>query len=263
MLKEESTTTSVLELGSNNGKKWARSHDRAWVCEACESAPAAFVCKADAASLCVACDAEIHSANPLARRHHRVPIMPVAGCLYGPPAVDPCLGPDADDGFLTHEGVDDEDDQDEASSWLLLNPVKHNNTNNQTGTGFLFGGEVVDEYLDLEEYNSGQENHQCTEDYNNQQQLKYGNVVVPQKRYGGDSVVPVQSVDTKGQIQQQQYLSYQMEMVEYENPKTGYGYPASISHSVSFSFITKFLLCFSCNSKAETDNIQVVSFYQY
>ncbi|XP_058227602.1 zinc finger protein CONSTANS-LIKE 2-like [Rhododendron vialii] len=235
MMKEESTTTSVLELGSNNGKKSARSHDRAWVCEACESAPAAFICKADAASLCVACDAEIHSANPLARRHHRVPIMPVAGCLYGPPAVDPCLGPDADDGFLTHEGVDDEDDQDEASSWLLLNPVKHNNTNNQTGTGFLFGGEVVDEYLDLEEYNSGQENHQCTEEYNNQQQLKYGNVVVPQKRYGGDSVVPVQSVDTKGQIQQQQYLSYQMEMVEYENPKTGYGYPASISHSVSMS----------------------------
>ncbi|KAE8662392.1 hypothetical protein F3Y22_tig00113338pilonHSYRG00093 [Hibiscus syriacus] len=57
-------------------------------CEACERAPAAFLCKADSASLCTTCDAEIHSANPLARRHQRVPILPISGCLYAPLAID-------------------------------------------------------------------------------------------------------------------------------------------------------------------------------
>jgi hypothetical protein len=45
-----------------------------WVCEVCEQAPAAVTCKADAAALCVSCDADIHSANPLASRHERVPV---------------------------------------------------------------------------------------------------------------------------------------------------------------------------------------------
>ncbi|KAL6994087.1 Zinc finger protein CONSTANS-like, variant 2 [Sarracenia purpurea var. burkii] len=203
-------------------------HERVWVCEACERAPAAFLCKADAASLCTTCDADIHSANPLARRHHRVPILPIPGCLYGPPATDP---PDLlalhsssaaaiandDDGFLVADertiDVDDDDDQDEASSWLLLNPVKNNNATNQNcNHGFLLGGEV-DDYLDLDEYNSCQEN-QFVEQFNTQQQ-QYGSV--PQKSYGGDSVVPVQN----GQVGK----------MEYETPKTDYGYSASVSIS--------------------------------
>ncbi|RAL50845.1 hypothetical protein DM860_015992 [Cuscuta australis] len=51
-------------------------HRRVWVCEVCERAPATVTCKADAAALCVACDRDIHSANPLARRHDRVPLSP-------------------------------------------------------------------------------------------------------------------------------------------------------------------------------------------
>ncbi|TKY54614.1 Zinc finger protein CONSTANS 5 [Spatholobus suberectus] len=46
------------------------------MCEVCEQAPAAVTCKADAAALCVTCDSDIHSANPLASRHERVPVEP-------------------------------------------------------------------------------------------------------------------------------------------------------------------------------------------
>lgn len=52
-------------------------HRRVPVCELCERSPAAVTCKADSASLCVHCDAEIHSANPLSRRHERVPVTPL------------------------------------------------------------------------------------------------------------------------------------------------------------------------------------------
>ncbi|KAL5212559.1 hypothetical protein ABZP36_023406 [Zizania latifolia] len=52
-------------------------HERVWVCEVCELAPAAVTCKADAAALCAACDADIHDANPLARRHERVHVQPI------------------------------------------------------------------------------------------------------------------------------------------------------------------------------------------
>ncbi|KAF0902645.1 hypothetical protein E2562_018274 [Oryza meyeriana var. granulata] len=53
------------------------AHERVWMCEVCEMAPAAVTCKADAAVLCAACDADIHEANPLARRHARVPVAPI------------------------------------------------------------------------------------------------------------------------------------------------------------------------------------------
>lgn len=51
-------------------------HGRVWMCEACEQAPASVTCKADAAALCVTCDRDIHSANPLSRRHDRIPVVP-------------------------------------------------------------------------------------------------------------------------------------------------------------------------------------------
>ncbi|XP_071725318.1 zinc finger protein CONSTANS-LIKE 3-like [Rutidosis leptorrhynchoides] len=51
-------------------------HERVWMCELCEQSPARVTCKADAAVLCVTCDRYIHSANPLARRHERMPVVP-------------------------------------------------------------------------------------------------------------------------------------------------------------------------------------------
>lgn len=232
--------------------KVASRHERVWVCEACERAPAAFLCKADAASLCTTCDSDIHSANPLARRHHRVPILPIPGTLYGPPATDPggsIIGQateEAEDGFLTQD-VDetiDENDEDEAASWLLLNPVRNSNNNqnqndnnnNNNNIGMLFGGEVVDEYLDLVEYSSCQENQYTSHHQYNNHQPHYA---VPQKVYGGgDSVVPVRSAGGGGgkeQLQLQHQQSFQLGL-EYEASNTGYGYPASMSHSVSFKF---------------------------
>ncbi|KAL7601173.1 hypothetical protein Lser_V15G23689 [Lactuca serriola] len=55
-------------------------HERVWMCEVCEQAPASVTCKADAAALCVTCDRDIHSANPLSRRHDRVPVVPFYDC---------------------------------------------------------------------------------------------------------------------------------------------------------------------------------------
>lgn len=46
------------------------------MCDVCEQTPAVVTCKADAAALCAACDADIHSANRLAHRHHRLPVVP-------------------------------------------------------------------------------------------------------------------------------------------------------------------------------------------
>ncbi|CAL4889657.1 unnamed protein product [Urochloa decumbens] len=66
-------------------------HERVWVCEVCERAPAAVTCRADAAALCAACDADIHGANPLARRHERVPVQPIgaaAPLLFAAGAVE-------------------------------------------------------------------------------------------------------------------------------------------------------------------------------
>ncbi|KAL4311815.1 hypothetical protein GQ457_01G036880 [Hibiscus cannabinus] len=215
----------------------ASRHERVWVCEACERAPAAFLCKADAASLCTTCDAEIHSANPLARRHQRVPILPISGCLYGHLTTDqggPKIAPatETEDGFMSTNGDETmAEDEDEAASWLLLNPGKNNTNQNK---GFLLTGEV-DEYLDLVDYNSSVDN-QFIEQYNQQQQQQqYG---VPHKSYGGDSVVPVQSEEGKDhfQQQQQQHQSFKYGL-DYDSSKAAYSYNASISHTVSLSSV--------------------------
>ncbi|KAF2927885.1 zinc finger protein CONSTANS-LIKE 5 [Oryza sativa Japonica Group] len=67
------------------------AHERVWVCEVCEVAPAAVTCKADAAVLCAACDADIHDANPLARRHARVPVAPIGSAAAAAVAAEAML----------------------------------------------------------------------------------------------------------------------------------------------------------------------------
>ncbi|XP_068638307.1 zinc finger protein CONSTANS-LIKE 2-like [Aristolochia californica] len=200
----------------------ALRHERVWVCEACERAPAAVTCKADAAALCASCDADIHAANPLSRRHRRIPILPITGHSAGsnPPSIDI----NADDGYGSDE-VDDEE-QNEAASWLLLNPGK--NSNNQiSNNGYVYGGEV-DDYLDLVEYNSTEDQYN-NEEYNQQQTYhdQYNN----RKHEESDSVVPVQCV---GGNENQTTLNFQLDL-EFDNSKPGCNYPASVSHSVSLS----------------------------
>ena len=152
---------------------------------------------------------------------------------------------ETDSGFLGQETTEeaiDEEDEDEAASWLLLNPMKNSNgsSNNQNNNGLLYGGEM-DEYLDFVEYNSCPENQLSDQYSHNQQQQPppqhYGG---PHKNYGGDSVVPVQCREGKGQLQQhhqQQGFNLGVEC-EYESTKASYGYNPSISHSVSFFFTT-------------------------
>lgn len=242
--------------------KVASRHERVWICESCEKAPAAFLCKADAASLCATCDSDIHSANPLARRHHRVPILPIpltTGCLYGGGGGGgPMIGHTAtadeveDDFNLTPvaagEGGDDttidEDDENEAASWLLLNPVKnysssneHNNGqgNNNNNIGGIFGGEGVDEYLDLVDYQQEDNNQFGDHEYVvSDEKNRYGvgaaECVVPSSR-NGDGKEHHHHHHHLHQFQNHQ--SFQLGL-DYEiSNNTGYGYPASITHTVS------------------------------
>ncbi|KAL6985123.1 hypothetical protein U1Q18_018500 [Sarracenia purpurea var. burkii] len=54
-------------------------------CDSCKSATATLFCRADAAFLCVGCDAKVHAANKLASRHARVWMCEV--CEQAPASV--------------------------------------------------------------------------------------------------------------------------------------------------------------------------------
>ena len=51
------------------------------LCALCECNPARVFCHNDNAALCESCDADIHLSNPLAVRHDRVPLGPLASDL--------------------------------------------------------------------------------------------------------------------------------------------------------------------------------------
>jgi hypothetical protein len=46
------------------------------LCSACEAAEARLLCCADEAALCARCDRDVHAANRLAGKHHRLPLLP-------------------------------------------------------------------------------------------------------------------------------------------------------------------------------------------
>uniref|UniRef100_A0A0A9CG96 B box-type domain-containing protein n=1 Tax=Arundo donax TaxID=35708 RepID=A0A0A9CG96_ARUDO len=46
------------------------------LCSACEAAEARVLCCADEAALCARCDRDVHAANRLAGKHHRLPLLP-------------------------------------------------------------------------------------------------------------------------------------------------------------------------------------------
>ncbi|KAF2282752.1 hypothetical protein GH714_043161 [Hevea brasiliensis] len=143
--------------------------------------------------------------------------------------VGPATGETTEDMFMTQEGeegVGDEDD--EAVSWLLLNPAK--NSNGENNNGFLFGGGEVDEYLDLVEYNSnscGDQNQ-----YSDQNNLQHYSVPHQKSCYGGDSVVPVQCAEAAGKDQlHQKYHNFHLGLEFESSSKAAYSYNGSISHS--------------------------------
>nr|BAS25697.1 gentian CONSTANS homolog [Gentiana triflora] len=213
----------------------ASRHERVWVCEACERAPAAFLCKADAASLCTTCDSDIHSANPLARRHQRVPISPIPGILYGPPAARSrshhIIGHFSSDNGCTMEdaAADQEEtiiDEDETASWLLLDPVKNSNHHQGNTSGMQFDGEVVDEYLDLGDYNNSNHENQFIDvnSCNDPHQQQQYNLVVGHKLFEGDGVVPARMRESNhDQLQIKQNHQRFRKGLQFET------YPASTS----------------------------------
>lgn len=198
------------------------STTRARVCDTCLSCPSTIFCKADVAYLCATCDAVIHSANPLAGRHHRVPVMLMSGLNYGHQAADSrsITGPgvESQGGFLSQGSRDvvDDEEEDEAASWLLFD---NQNQNDETN-GFLFNG---DEYLDLVVHNS------CVDDDHRCNDLLFDNRYmngcdnIRQQSYGGgdaDGIVPVQPGEAK------QHLKLEWGM-EYETSNGGYGCPSA------------------------------------
>ncbi|KAG1364331.1 zinc finger protein CONSTANS-LIKE 2 [Cocos nucifera] len=165
-------------------------------CESCRSAPCAVYCRADAAALCAACDADIHTANLLARRHHRVPILPgPAGGFVVRPSLNHYnhVGRKAETELHGEEENDDDD-----------------------GDG-LFFGEEVDRFLDLDEYNSGAE-YQSTSQ--KQQQSDPSNGTSEESEH----LVP------NGQ-QQQPSFQHEASEAGFDN----FGYTASLGHSLSLS----------------------------
>ncbi|KAL4581913.1 hypothetical protein LXL04_006447 [Taraxacum kok-saghyz] len=74
------------------------------LCDTCLSSPGIIFCSADLAYLCATCDAVIHSANPLAGRHHRVPVTSISG-------------------FLSQESKNAMGNEDEEASWLLFDDL--------------------------------------------------------------------------------------------------------------------------------------------
>lgn len=186
-----------------------------WVCEVCESSPATVTCKADAVALCAACDVDVHSANPLAHRHIRIPIYRFFGdaMSHGHHRLS--------EKFTTEGGMEEDDDsgddEQEANSWLLSQPTGKNS--NKADESFLLGvgggnggnGGAVDEYLDLIDY--GDPCSRGQSHVSNQYSHLQGRQEVAD---GADRIVPAQDMK-KSQHQrsnQQQYLEF-----EFENKK--------------------------------------------
>ncbi|XP_074590576.1 zinc finger protein CO3-like [Curcuma longa] len=133
----------MMKVEATGGRWAAATPPPPRTCDSCRSAPCAVYCRADAASLCAACDATIHSANQLARRHHRVPLPHpgAAGGLVVRPGL--ALPLPYHVALPAYRDAADEDEE-EADSWLLLDPAEEE-----------IAGEV-DDLLDLVEYNSGE-----------------------------------------------------------------------------------------------------------
>ncbi|GAY36094.1 hypothetical protein CUMW_279110, partial [Citrus unshiu] len=125
-----------------------------------------------AAAFCVTCDNDIHSANPLARRHERLPIEPFfdsADSIVKSSAFN-FLVPSDQNGGSEFTGASEHDGVDSAS-WLIPNskPVIENAGEMKSGDLFF-----IDPFIDLNDFdypNSFQNHHSA----------------------GMDSVVPVQT----------------------------------------------------------------------
>lgn len=190
----------------------ALQHRRVLVCSECENSSAAFTCKADAASLCISCDVEIHSANAIACCYNQVPVSPLTGLVYASSNTYyhcelplPALTFDVGNEIVAYK-TDEEIDEAEADSFLLLDP---DNTENQTNSK-LMNSEAV-EYLQSVEYDS-RTKLQYQDEYSQQQSYS-----AHKGKNISDIIVPVPSVELR-KIQEEE---------EQHNVSFNGGYDAS------------------------------------
>ncbi|KAF0915212.1 hypothetical protein E2562_034587 [Oryza meyeriana var. granulata] len=188
-------------------------------CDSCRSAPCAFYCRADSAALCAACDAEVHSANPLARRHRRVP-MGAGGAFVVRPAggVNSSSWPIREGRRCDYDDADaGEDEEEEATSWLLLDPLK--GSDQALVADFLnLGGGAGEKEEDAS-------SKECSSSHGKSSEgsLDHYEFAVP-----GDPVAQLP--------ERQRYAAVGMDIPDYDapNPRRGYGF-GTLGHSVSVS----------------------------
>ncbi|XP_040383348.1 zinc finger protein CO3-like [Oryza brachyantha] len=186
-------------------------------CESCRSAPCGFYCRADSAALCAACDAEVHSANPLARRHCRVPMAAVATPRAGGAfVVRPAGGVSWPIRERRRCDYDDADtgEEEEATLWLLLDPHKGSDQGLPP-----FGDALVADFLNLgggAGENEDASSKECSSGSHDHHEF----------------AVPVAQLPER-----QGFAAVRMDIPDYDapNPRRGYCFGATLGHSVSMS----------------------------
>ncbi|CAM6057392.1 unnamed protein product [Sphagnum tenellum] len=206
------------------------------MCEVCELAPAVVTCKADAAALCFSCDTDIHSANPLARRHERVAVVPFFECPnvakmvhinamnVAVPVIDCCDVIKADNETSAVE-----------ASWLLQNPKR-------PGEALMKGKTTL---AANEKFKTKAELYEAADlfpDVDPYLDLDYAAAMGGSTtQVGADSLVPVHdSSSTADNPGQPSLIHAQSHVTSYsELPQdNGYNHGASsLSHSISSSSI--------------------------
>ncbi|CAK9209160.1 unnamed protein product [Sphagnum jensenii] len=206
------------------------------MCEVCELAPAVVTCKADAAALCFSCDTDIHSANPLARRHERVAVVPFFECPnvakmvhinamnVAVPVIDCCDVIKADNETSAVE-----------ASWLLQNPKR-------PGEALMKGKTTL---AAKEKFKTKAELYEAADlfpDVDPYLDLDYAAAMGGSTtQVGADSLVPVHnSSSTADNPGQPSLIHAQSHVTSYsELPQdNGYNHGASsLSHSISSSSI--------------------------
>ncbi|KAJ0048397.1 hypothetical protein Pint_16340 [Pistacia integerrima] len=188
----------------------ALPHERVWILTTCENAPAAvFGNKVDAASLCV---------NPLPG-HVSVPPVSSLACANSSTYQEELP-------VAMVDTAEEEIDEDDTDSQLLLEPEENDN---QTNGGFTYL-EELDKSVGIKDYNS------CTEilyqDQKNQQTIYNAY----QGDSGSDGIVPVHSSEIKEQEGHWQHQHQQQHNFyfnkEYEASKAAFINTPSSSESV-------------------------------
>ncbi|KAJ4823776.1 hypothetical protein Tsubulata_012093 [Turnera subulata] len=232
-------------------------HARVWMCEVCEQAPAAVTCKADAAALCVTCDADIHSANPLARRHERLPVEPFYDSAESL-VKSSSSSSSSPFGFLVANdnlaaaaaagGYDQNEEPDGGVPWNILSHAATDQNQSQNQHQPVLGSKVVEMEQNLELKPGFQNNHHLffanadpflDFEYQNSMEGMFHNEHSHLGGGGGgsDSVVPVQN---KQALINHQLLNNNEKCfdIDFSRSKiSSFNYPSSqsLSHSVSSS----------------------------